>query len=174
MKPVVSIVKSSHNQHSCMQCGSNSKLSVDHIIPKSRQGSVKHPSNLQILCTECNGKKGNRVIHKFWWVLDIDRMDMNFPNRNMICCLLRSFVGATVDDSDILIRSHDIKAAQAYIRIYGFDLNLRQLLVKIPRHTAMSYVRTANVNYQLPKQVIMKYIETKISMSKDNAYSTIE
>lgn len=34
-------------------------LSIDHIVPKSRGGS-HDPSNLRVLCTPCNTKKGVR------------------------------------------------------------------------------------------------------------------
>ena len=37
-------------------------LSIDHIIPRSKGGAAKDPSNLQVLCTTCNTRKGTRVI----------------------------------------------------------------------------------------------------------------
>jgi 5-methylcytosine-specific restriction endonuclease McrA len=35
-------------------------MEVDHIYPQSRRGSDR-PSNLQLLCSACNRKKGNKV-----------------------------------------------------------------------------------------------------------------
>lgn len=37
-------------------------LSVDHIVPRSRGGAEADPSNLRILCTRCNSRKGARII----------------------------------------------------------------------------------------------------------------
>lgn len=47
--------------HRCQCCGSVDKLTVDHIIPVSRGGDNKD-TNLQVLCTDCNQWKGDRVM----------------------------------------------------------------------------------------------------------------
>jgi len=39
----------------------NGKLAVDHIVPIALQG-VNDPTNLQILCEKCNGKKSGTVV----------------------------------------------------------------------------------------------------------------
>lgn len=41
----------------CRQCGSQSELQYDHIIPVS-MGGASTPDNLQILCGPCNRRKG--------------------------------------------------------------------------------------------------------------------
>ena len=44
------------DNHSCLRCGSQDKLQVDHIFPISK-GGVNKISNLQTLCNTCNAKK---------------------------------------------------------------------------------------------------------------------
>ena len=43
----------------CRHCGARQRLSVDHIIPESRGGTLE-PDNLQTLCRTCNSPKGPR------------------------------------------------------------------------------------------------------------------
>jgi 5-methylcytosine-specific restriction endonuclease McrA len=43
----------------CKKCGSPSYLELDHIIPR-RRGGATSARNLQVLCRECNRKKGSR------------------------------------------------------------------------------------------------------------------
>jgi 5-methylcytosine-specific restriction endonuclease McrA len=44
----------------CQQCGTHLNLTVDHIIPESKGGTL-HLENLQTLCQSCNSRKGVRV-----------------------------------------------------------------------------------------------------------------
>lgn len=49
-------------QKVCAQCGSDKNLEQDHIHPKSKGGS-DGLYNKQLLCTPCNRRKGNKVLH---------------------------------------------------------------------------------------------------------------
>jgi len=44
----------------CVECGSNTKLEFDHIIPVSKGGSSTY-RNIQLLCETCNRKKSNKI-----------------------------------------------------------------------------------------------------------------
>ena len=43
----------------CAHCGKPEKLTVDHIVPRSKGGNDK-TYNLQVLCGSCNSHKGTR------------------------------------------------------------------------------------------------------------------
>ena len=43
----------------CERCGRRSKLTIDHILPKSH-GGTDACANLQCLCYECNQRKADR------------------------------------------------------------------------------------------------------------------
>jgi 5-methylcytosine-specific restriction endonuclease McrA len=43
----------------CQRCGTEEKLTVDHIVPRVLGGD-DNLSNLQVLCQSCNSSKGGR------------------------------------------------------------------------------------------------------------------
>jgi HNH endonuclease len=45
----------------CLKCGASSGLHFDHIIPYSKGGSSKDPSNIQILCASHTLAKHDRI-----------------------------------------------------------------------------------------------------------------
>ena len=49
------------DQGKCCKCGANTRLHFDHIIPYSKGGSSKDPSNIQILCGRHNLEKRDKI-----------------------------------------------------------------------------------------------------------------
>lgn len=47
----------------CVACGTQTRLTVDHIVPKS-QGGGNELANLQTLCRPCHDRKDNMVPRK--------------------------------------------------------------------------------------------------------------
>lgn len=48
----------------CVNCGSKEDLTIDHLNPKSK-GGRNTIWNLATMCSRCNEKKGNRLMHKW-------------------------------------------------------------------------------------------------------------
>lgn len=47
----------------CQMCGTEERLSVDHIVPR-HLGGDDNVTNLQVLCSSCNSSKGGRFFDK--------------------------------------------------------------------------------------------------------------
>jgi 5-methylcytosine-specific restriction endonuclease McrA len=48
------------DRHTCQYCGRRDKLTIDHVMPKSRGGKDTW-ENLATACVDCNNRKGNRT-----------------------------------------------------------------------------------------------------------------
>ena len=48
------------DRHRCVYCGAAERLTIDHVLPKSRGGPDSW-ENLVAACTPCNNRKGNRT-----------------------------------------------------------------------------------------------------------------
>ena len=49
------------DKNTCQYCGSKSKLTLDHVIPKSK-GGLDTWDNLVVACSSCNVKKGDKLL----------------------------------------------------------------------------------------------------------------
>lgn len=49
--------------HKCQYCGATRKLTIDHVIPKSKGGSDDW-DNLVVACSSCNIKKGDKYLEQ--------------------------------------------------------------------------------------------------------------
>jgi len=51
------------DDHTCQYCGSQKRLTVDHVIPRSRGGQDTW-ENMVVACSPCNVKKGNTLLEQ--------------------------------------------------------------------------------------------------------------
>jgi 5-methylcytosine-specific restriction endonuclease McrA len=49
--------------HKCQYCGSTRRLTIDHVIPKSRGGEDTW-ENMVVACSSCNTRKGNTFLEQ--------------------------------------------------------------------------------------------------------------
>jgi 5-methylcytosine-specific restriction endonuclease McrA len=49
------------DRHKCQYCGATKKLTIDHVIPKSRGGDDSW-ENLVVACSSCNVKKSDKLL----------------------------------------------------------------------------------------------------------------
>jgi 5-methylcytosine-specific restriction endonuclease McrA len=49
--------------HACQYCGSRKRLTLDHVIPRSKGGQHSW-DNVVAACAGCNGRKGDQLLHQ--------------------------------------------------------------------------------------------------------------
>ena len=78
------------DDHTCQYCGSAERLTLDHVLPKSR-GGPETWENLVAACVPCNNRKGNRTPEEA-------RMPLRRqPFRPSHVMYMRDFLGETED-----------------------------------------------------------------------------
>ena len=75
----------------CQYCGSRDRLTIDHVLPKSRGGRDTW-ENLVAACTPCNNRKGNRTPDEAGMKL------LRRPFRPSHVMFIRDLIG-TLDDT---------------------------------------------------------------------------
>ena len=61
-------VKEHENPGTCVYCGSNGSLTLEHMLPRSR-GGPDIPDNAVWVCAECNSRKGSKRLYE-WYGLE--------------------------------------------------------------------------------------------------------
>jgi 5-methylcytosine-specific restriction endonuclease McrA len=56
------------DNHTCQYCGSTRRLTIDHVIPRSKGGTHTW-DNVVTACEPCNSGKGDRLLHELGLVL---------------------------------------------------------------------------------------------------------
>jgi 5-methylcytosine-specific restriction endonuclease McrA len=79
------------DQHRCQYCGVRDRLTIDHVLPRSRGGRDAW-ENLVAACVPCNNRKGNRTPDEAAMTLH------RAPFRPSYVMFIRDFVGH-LDDS---------------------------------------------------------------------------
>lgn len=51
------------DKNTCQYCGATTKLTIDHVIPRSKGGDDSW-ENLVVACSSCNTKKGNTLLEQ--------------------------------------------------------------------------------------------------------------
>ena len=49
----------------CAYCGSDTSLSLDHLVPRTKKNGHNKPTNLITACVRCNRRKGNNPWKQF-------------------------------------------------------------------------------------------------------------
>ena len=76
------------DSHACQYCGATERLTLDHVLPRSR-GGPETWENLVAACTRCNNRKGSRTPEEAGMALDRP------PFRPSHVMYMRDFLGET-------------------------------------------------------------------------------
>ena len=76
--------------HRCVYCGSSGRLTLDHVVPRSRGGDSVW-ENVVTSCAPCNLKKGNRLPEEV-------HMRLNSPPRPPAPALFVTLASPTIPD----------------------------------------------------------------------------
>ena len=82
----------------CQYCGNEADLTLDHVIPRSRNGKSTW-SNLVTACKRCNSLKGDELVEESGLRLQ------NKPFKPSFALFLRSFSGYSCDEWKPYLRS---------------------------------------------------------------------
>ena len=58
------------DDHKCIYCGSKNNLTLDHVVPKCKNGTNTW-KNLVTCCSSCNVKKGDKIVDDFLLEYDL-------------------------------------------------------------------------------------------------------
>lgn len=150
----IKILKKNLGQHSCVCCGSKKKLTIDHIIPKSKGGG-NHIANYQILCQPCNIAKANAYPeYKTDEYFSLYKISCNFNDErkkhgtSFIKGLLKSVVGELEENT--LIPAADLNLIDDYFNKYGISIKSKARIESMPIKNAKKYVKHFNYSFILP------------------------
>ena len=66
-------IKEREVPNKCIYCGSEAKLTVEHILPRCRQGP-DNPSNAVFVCKKCNSSKGDNRLYEWFGLQNRNRI----------------------------------------------------------------------------------------------------
>lgn len=164
MKMHIGTLQQIKNQYFCSTCGSRKKLTIDHIIPRSKGGAESHIANFDILCQTCNWIKGNQILDEYNEYVSFDHI-ISIPKtikqrlygKRFFNALVESSLGFHIVDNCV-IPVEDMPKINEYCSIYG--LYLPQFnTIKLPTKNVGKYLTRFDPNYVLPANVMQSYMD---------------
>lgn len=131
-------------QTSCVYCGSTWHLTLDHIIPLSKNG-LDSFANYQILCKSCNDKKKSEIYDEYSksyspeFVLNILYSSSVYPYRDYKRAVFNSAFPNITEHSMLSLNA--LKKSREYFEAYGINFNeFFKLLEQKTWHLMPSYI----------------------------------
>jgi hypothetical protein len=136
----------------CVVCGSRSKLTVDHIYPKS-VGGANHIANYQIMCYTHNQNKCNYIDYSVK-TFDVYYANTFFAaihktnlfNINYRKTILRNCFGVDQLDNNSWILKSELPAILDFLKLYGIEMDLD---LPVETITRPEYIMKYNPNYRV-------------------------